>query len=359
MQIDDTVKITGPDRHGNYNEHGTFKINMVWKDKVQNYYSDGDRPWYPESSLELVSKPETFEIGQRVRIIGNSMNSDGPDETDPEEFTITQKADDGRWYSDIGMSCYPASSLELVEEGLKIGDEVEVIGPAGVLYAVDADDPKKFIIQGKNGRYYYGDRTKPGYPASSLRKISKPMKGLISGIEFHDQALGFREIDALYREGKLLDRLTSIEKQLADLDQVNANINRRLDEQKEVNSELRKRIHILEEHDMYQAEVNDDLRSRLASLEKSWMEHELERTSRFTKSKSHVVSKILDEPEIKIGDWCQVMEKSCHDYGKIFKVSGCVNHEFLSDGPNVHYDPRSLRKLSNAEISKRLNGRQA
>ncbi len=59
----------------------------------------------------------------------------------------------------------------------------------------------------------------------------------------------------------------------------------------------------------------------------------------------------LVDPELKICDWAKVISKECSEYGKIFKISGCVNNKYLSDGSNKHYSPACLRKLSPEEVA--------
>lgn len=135
----------------------------------------------------------TFQIGDEVEVI---------DSNPAQRFVISEVSTEGfdePCYSAAGVDFwYPARCLRLVAkkktalpEELKVGDWVEVIGPCGDGYIPCSDDPKIIQIREINRvGYFHGvDFGRPGYPASSLRKLSSV-------------------------EGMIMERLAAVEKRL-------------------------------------------------------------------------------------------------------------------------------------------------
>jgi hypothetical protein len=293
-----------------------------------------------------------LRIGNRVRIKKSGT-----------EFVIDEISDDNRFYETRYTAkeiCrwYPASLLELVEE-LKIGDEVEVIGqpkgvsgkPTGLKSTITA------AFEDISGwGYKVGDWW---YPDSSLHKISKPENN--PGMTLKDSLLG------------RMERFAAIEK--------------RLDEQKAANAKLRKRCHEIETNnsDIWDkiGALNawaDAVDKKIGALTKWQMEHDLEKSSRFHKGasslyidgtligdgkwhgvvcstkESPVVSKILDEPEIKVGDWIQYVGNGI-GRGNVYRVERVddVGHIWMENAIGW-YSPKQVARIElPLEIAKRLN----
>ena len=114
MQIGDRVRISVGPKQG-----AEFVIKYRDEFTGEVYFSSPDTCWYPESSLELVSKPKTFRPGERVRAIGLSLG--GYDHIG-QVGKIIQVIDEpnGLKSYDAGMAIYAPEALELVE----------VIGPS-------------------------------------------------------------------------------------------------------------------------------------------------------------------------------------------------------------------------------------
>jgi hypothetical protein len=311
--------------------------------------------------------------GDRVKITGPACYGDGSHIG--EEFEIDQ-VDLSRCgpalYTGEGLAWYPASSLELMDE-LKIGDEVEIIGPSVGGFRCCVGETFK-IEREKDG--CYDSKNHVFYPASSLRKISKP--------EYEnplkDRVAIEKDIDA-HRQSheKWRDRTIAIEQ--------------RLSEQKAANDKLRKRCHEAEQRLSSMEDFAKDTDQNLRFLGKWQMEHDLERTSRFPRgvvlaeykkdsvTEDPVISKILDEeqmeskplvmhfkvslPEepIKVGDWAEVVKSSLagtqSEVGMILQVaegpSVSGNVRLQNKNWRLWHDPVCLRKLSDTEIGKRLN----
>lgn len=124
FHLDDEVETTDGKR---------FKISQIWKNQDGSIsYSALREAYHPSSSLRLVSK---FKKGDLVEIIGPSPN--GHVSEIGKQFVIKETGNELDWMGTIYKDCYSApvmypykaSSLRLVEKGLKIGDWVEVIGP--------------------------------------------------------------------------------------------------------------------------------------------------------------------------------------------------------------------------------------
>ena len=287
-----------------------------------------------------------FQKGQTVRIIGPPICGypvivDG---------VIERKSDSGNYILKNCNSRWPASSLELVEEALKNGDEVLITGQGW-----ECDRPeligKTFrITEGPDTcRYKWACRSKedhyitpgfPMYPASSLRKITKPQE---------------------------TDRLTAIEKQLVD--QHKMLLNTRFDlivPMKAAQDKLRKRCQEAEQRIMSLEEFSRTIDACVSAnfLDiRELQEKELERTSRFPKGfkpESPVISKILDEPGLQKGDCVEVMRSSLvgtqNDIGKILRVDRIGKGDaYLVGGSVSWHNLDCLRKLSDAEIARKLN----
>ncbi len=345
MQIGDTVRIIGPDWNGDVSKFG--EVFLVDMQSATLGFSAPNFPWYRESSLELASKPKTFQIGQKVRIIGPDVTCQVTDQIGKEFVIQDASKKPGMWpiwYSRVGVACYPASSLELVEEELAIGDEVEIIGKN--VHKNSYSEGRKIkigqiIIDEKYGTLYSAPG-ECGYPASSLRKI-EPKTG--------DLKLSVKLDTSEFSKGieKIQDRLWKIQ------------VEQRLSAIEKGNEELWQKIEDLNEW----ADEKDD---QIRFIEKWQMEHDLEKSSRLPKGfklESPVISKILDEQEIKVGDWVQVIGPSvtgiCGYIGKVFQVhvinpdGGCKAFDFSYNPSSWIYKPSSLHKLSPEEILERLN----
>ena len=282
-----------------------------------------------------------FEIGQKVRTIG--PDTGGFNES--REFVIDLISKDGT-YTGRNAGWYQASSLELVEEPLAIGDEVEVIGPAGDEYITTPDDPKTFVITEIRephdgfGRTYRTKNTgQPGYPASSLRKIPKP------GTSW--------QITELQRLAEAEDKLASIEKQLAQFDReigsLHNDISDCLIESGDVEARLGVRCMKIEK--------------RLHDLE-AWQKEQIEKEKAERRVKKAIVRGMLEqmaEPELKVGDYVEVMEESfsCTDLyiGKKLKVLKVDHYKARLEGGacGIWHSLYCLRKLPPEEIARRLN----
>jgi len=233
-------------------------------------------------------------IGDKVRIIGPDIH--GYEKEVREDVIRTIDRNNDQYYAN---GWYPVSSLELVED-LKIGDEVEVVGPGKHGNTCQIGD--KFIISKTKEGYYSDSEFAFWYPASSLRKIEKP------------------------------DRLAAIESRLLLSEQCNANICTRL-------------------HDLEAGQKEQENFNRLHV-----------HPCCAANPESPVVAKILDEPEIQAGDWVQVVVPRYIENGKVFKIveQTTSNGKPLFSAPGMPFFWRAeLRKLSDEEIAKRLNGGQA
>jgi hypothetical protein len=266
--------------------------------------------------------------GDRVRIIGGSIGNDYRHQGETFEINAILITGDVP-YNPFDGIYYPPTSLELVEE-FQIGDEVEVIGPAK-LGSIDQIGMRFIIDKETTEGFTNSDMHMYNYPASSLRKV-RP------------------------------DRLAAIEKQLAD--------------QKNANSKIRKRLHVLEEHDM-------NLMERITRLE-AWQKEQTETTylkrlvllsggqrsgklAELTPPEPKVVARILDEPEIQVGDWVEVQSDGCgKKKGFIFCVGYIKTEQRTFGGSDTYYSANNLpmwtadelRLLSRDEIAARLNGGQ-
>lgn len=211
MKIDDVVKTVGPDRLGNYHYPQSFQISMTWKDKGQNFYSNGDLPWYPESSLELIGKPKielTDEIKAKIgKAVWEKMDRDEDRFVAIEKQISYQKAANGKlrkrchdleeWrekhlaardlvitckdgfhplsgetvkihiFSKPDTSAYASQDVKILDDGLQKGDwaivtnaTLDTFGKIGKIASIDES---KYPIQ-------FEDRS--WYKRSSLRKLT-------------------------------------------------------------------------------------------------------------------------------------------------------------------------------------------
>lgn len=116
-------------------------------------------------------KSQVFSIDDRVEIVGPDKDGDR-NEIDA-KFAISQvlKRDGILYYSGDCFWWYPASSLRLVEEELKIGDWVKVIGPS--IFDNRSQNGRIFQIQhiNKDGEISLDDGDWLFRPAS-LRKLT-------------------------------------------------------------------------------------------------------------------------------------------------------------------------------------------
>ena len=114
--------------------------------------------------------PPIFHLGDEVEVIGTDRYGN---DAGKKTLTICMMwADDGKtFYSDRYSPWYPASSLRLVEEDLKIGDWAEVVNPECI------DHGRVFQVEYiSDGLYakehvYFGKHTNKWY-ASDLRKLT-------------------------------------------------------------------------------------------------------------------------------------------------------------------------------------------
>ena len=278
---------------------------------------------------EMEGKP--FKIGDRVRIIGDRCgmmserlhNEAGEIEEINARGNIKVNVGETFWW-------YPASSLELAEEPLAIGDEVVIRGPTDK--GNDLYRAGTFVITGKvyspgSGFIFSGDGLSEWWPDSSLRKISNSDK-----IELSKETKA--KIRAVIESAILVapDRLADIEKQLADLKEA-------FQEKDEYDTDVRD----------HQTKVNTGLLVRVHDLE-AWKKS---------------FDPIPDPgSELQVGDWVVVTGKTSlnedGNQGRIFRIASRNGHSGNFSGQNeAWYAARDLRKLSDAEIAARLNGDQA
>jgi hypothetical protein len=132
-------------------------------------------------------------------------------------------------YSAHYMPWYPASSLRLVEEELKIGDWVEVIGETA-LGRMDCLEIVFKITKVSESENYSGDNV-PFFPAASLRKLTP------EEIQQHTGTLGF----AIGKNREDLDRAQeSLQQILAPL------VDERLSEIEDDLDKIFERLQVLE-----------------------------------------------------------------------------------------------------------------
>jgi hypothetical protein len=130
-------------------------------------YSAPGLPWYPASSLKHVEKEPKLKIGDLVEVIGRtSINESG---NEGRRFRITVQNKHSGNFSGNGESWYPASSLALVEEGLKIGDLVQVIDQPKGCRDHETGTVSRITAIGPQGGY---EVDKFFYEGHSLRKLS-------------------------------------------------------------------------------------------------------------------------------------------------------------------------------------------
>jgi hypothetical protein len=328
---------------------------------------------------ELEGRPKTFEIGQKVRIIGPHIPGYIP-VGGVSEFVISQKnnaEDEGPTYRAAGLPRYPASSLELVDD-LKIGDLVEIVGPAE--YGAKDQIGRHFKISDiPDGNRYRGwfsaNDTSYCYPASSLRKIDPREKETIGyktqecvdGIEKGMQAIR----DLL--KPLVDDRLSGIEKQLADLKEAFQENERQdmlsMKYRSEGMADHRGRIQKLEakaeQHDeeikgIYDIlAIHEEVHEEQDTYRQTFAGSCQEMTEKMLAIKRDLESKILDEQKIQVGDWVQVMGSQVH----VFRVSSILPHArhgylYSGDTESGWHMGGNLQKLPEVEISARLNGGQ-
>jgi hypothetical protein len=207
-----------------------------------------------------------LSIGSQVLVAG--PDSSGQCDWIGAKFKIERKVGkDGNYYTAPGVPLFLASSLRLVEEELKIGDWVEVIGPDGG-YCTRPDDPKVFRVTGISSEgNLYGDMIRPGYPAESLRKLTPeevqqigkftPEKRLDSLEEYardNDRRLSAiekgNEIVEEYLRKCVDKRLEAIEKRLKEdrnlMTEIEGRVDERVDEIEEDLDKIFKRLQVLE-----------------------------------------------------------------------------------------------------------------
>lgn len=312
-----------------------------------------------------MSKDIAFQKGQIVRITGPDIH--GSSKRIGESFKITHidHFTGPDWFSGHGVEWYRASSLELVDE-LKIGGKVEVIGPCIHGYIDRPEDAKRFKISevvhvnGQTG-YRVLNGGEPAYSASSLRKVSKQSSGNFT-VKFH---VDTSELDAALKKIEEPVWKAWVEIHIGD-------IGKKLEVQKEVNSKLRKRCHDIEEkHSLYGSEVFEHIQKleawqkdhgtqettvlndlqEIIVKQRRWLDKNL------IEPESPVISKILDEEPIQVGDRVEIVH-SCKrsSIGKIMDVVyvGLDGHVVKLEN-DQQYTIDCLRKLPDAEIANKLN----
>jgi len=244
------------------------------------------------------------------------------------------------------------------------GQTVRIIGPSIGETFIISQIPEDLRRNGPQYENAYSELWRPGYPVSSLELVEEEP-----------------------------DRLATIEQQLSDIEQVNANINHRLDEQKAAQDKLRKRCHDLEERRekhladkdagqpqgqtiriLFGGQRSGKLASMVEAMEAGRiiistdlgnMLAEL-KAYKWTPPEPAYISKILDqhtspvmpEPGLRKGDWIRVENSPvCQSeyIGKFFQIewTGDTGVVQLSDG--TYHFAWNLHKLSDAEIARKLN----
>lgn len=113
---------------------------------------------------------QKFNLGDKVEITGPSRC--GTETSSGRSFKIDQINIEGNdeLYSTAGLAWYPASSLRLVEEELKVGDYVEIIKESsprvGEIFRVSC------IIHGYEYPIQLDEKLRSWWRRSSLRKLS-------------------------------------------------------------------------------------------------------------------------------------------------------------------------------------------
>jgi len=121
----------------------------------------------------IEGKEPSFQMGQNVTIIGPNILSDTYSTGVTMEITMLWAHKDGMLYSDDKFPWYPASSLRLVEEELKIGDWVEITGkPDGYPQNWDNEGKIDQVREIKSEGRFWLDKTCLLYRTKCLRKLT-------------------------------------------------------------------------------------------------------------------------------------------------------------------------------------------
>jgi len=102
------VKIVGPSICGQTRDIGReFVIYQIFPNSGAKLYTNGQEYNYPASSLQLVE--DKLKISDWVRVVGPDYNN--RNEEHGECFQIESFTAEYGWYSALGMNFYPAKSL--------------------------------------------------------------------------------------------------------------------------------------------------------------------------------------------------------------------------------------------------------
>ncbi|MCK9571161.1 hypothetical protein M0R72_19585 [Candidatus Pacearchaeota archaeon] len=302
-----------------------------------------------------------LQLGDRVEITGPGKM--GNPSQIGQNFII-EKIKDGYYSDDHTAFWYPAGSLRKVEE-LRIGDWAEVILP---------DNP----FTGKIGQVSsIGELTVALYDMGiwsrgSLRKLAPDEIQHGEPIKLSEEAK--QKIENVIDEGiiKLLmektgARLSAIEERhdkIIDCLRGLATLTHGLAQIAELHEErfddIDERQESIDSYISRIANVGAALEDRLAFVEAFQKGHVEE-----TPCIDDVVSKILDEPALQKGDYVEVQRDGCgKKKGFVFCITYIETVESSICGPRTYYSANKLpmwtadelRKLSDEEINKRLNG---
>ena len=149
--------------------------------------------------------PPIFHIDDEVEIIGptrNGANMCRGQKIVIEELNITK---DAAYYSDRRLPWYPASSLQLVDDGLKIGDWVRIDNPEfkshGEIFQISG------VLLEKSGTYLSDAPNKRHFAECHLRKLTP------EEVKQHtDKDVAFARMASTIE--RCCERLSAIEKRL-------------------------------------------------------------------------------------------------------------------------------------------------
>lgn len=277
LQLGTEVEIIGPSRGGDSRHTGEkFEISQIDISKSRGeFYSHEGFSWYPASSLRVVQKFKKgdrvyCEHGESVICPGNWIDKKTGTVNDPDYIT-----GDGikcvivDWDDKSKRTSVLSSNLRLMEDGLKIGDWVEVIGPAvdgpgkiGAIFKIlDTFDSHTW------GRWFSSNGMHC-YPAESLRKLTpeemQPIKVIptaednakrldahreemdaanerLSAIEQRQSAICSYNIETEQR----LQKLEAVQKLLSQLEIRQDSHSKRLADVEYILSEIEKRLELI------------------------------------------------------------------------------------------------------------------
>jgi len=173
-------------------------------------------------------------IGSQVHVIGPNCEGKCEPQCDFEITHISKDVNGKISYSAFMVPWYPASSLRLVEDELKIGDWVEVIGPdiigaelhkIGRIFEITQMPDRCKYLGPTDDKDCYSTEGIPMYPVTSLRKLTSEEIAMHTGYKMQEfQVATAKGMAAISR---LLAPI--VEKHVADAIKKLSDIERRMD----------------------------------------------------------------------------------------------------------------------------------